>query len=89
MTHMWKNEWFYTKKFVTRQIQTDLADLFSVNKAQMAVKSVKCRFWCVPPKPCEESAKALSTSNDQTPWEALQHFPQTLAAAAPLHSLSH
>lgn len=89
MRHMRKNEGFYRKKCVTSRFLTDLRAPFSVNTAHMAVKSVKCSFWCVPPKPSEESAKALSTSNDQIPWEVLEHFPQTLAAAAALlHSLT-
>lgn len=44
---------------------------------------------CIPLKPSEESAKALSTSNDQIPWANLERFPQTLAAAVPFHTISH
>lgn len=79
----------FAGKGVTGHILNDVRDLFSVNAAHMAVKSVKCSFWCVPPKPSEESAKALSTSNDQIPWEVLEHFPQTLAAAAAAAALLH
>ena len=44
---------------------------------------------CIPLKPPKESAKVLSTSNDQIPWATLERFPQTLAAAVPLHTISH
>lgn len=42
----------------------------------------------VPLKLPEESAKALSGSRVQIPSAALQHFPQTLAAAVPIHILT-
>ncbi len=43
---------------------------------------------CVPSKPSEESAKALSASNAQIPWATLERFPQTLATTVPLHTLT-